>query len=146
MSGRPAVLVTGGAGYIGSHCCKALAAAGYQPVVYDNFSTGHRSFVTGPVVEGDVLDKATLARAFAQHRIAAVMHFAAFSLVGESVVNPEKYYINNLAGTLSLLAAMREAGCNRLVFSSTGAVYGNADSKALAETYPCEPINPYGTS
>jgi UDP-glucose-4-epimerase GalE len=146
MSGRPIVLVTGGAGYIGSHCCRALAAAGYQPIVYDNFSTGHRSFVTGPFVVGDLLDKPTLASAFAQQSIAAVMHFAAFSLVGESVVNPQKYYTNNVAGTLSLLEVMREAGCNRLVFSSTGAVYGNADSKALPETYACEPINPYGTS
>src|SRR6185437_9140237 len=146
MSDHSAVLVTGGAGYIGAHCCRALAAAGYQPVVYDNFSTGHRSFVTGPVVIGDLLDRSTLASAFAQHRIAAVMHFAAFSLVGESVVNPQKYYTNNVAGTLSLLEVMREAGCSRLVFSSTGAVYGNADSKALPETYACEPINPYGSS
>lgn len=146
MSDRPVVLVTGGAGYIGAHCCRALAAAGYRPVVYDNFSTGHRSFVSGPVVEGDLLDRSTLASAFAQHRIAAVMHFAASSLVGESVIDPQKYYTNNVAGTLTLLDAMREAGCNRLVFSSTGAVYGNADSKALLETYPCEPINPYGTS
>jgi UDP-glucose-4-epimerase GalE len=146
MSDRPAVLVTGGAGYIGAHCCRALAAAGYQPVVYDNFSTGHRSFVTGPVVMGDLLDRSTLASAFAQHRIAAVMHFAAFSIVGESVVDPQKYYTNNVTGTLSLLEVMRQAGCGRLVFSSTGAVYGNADSKALPETYACEPINPYGTS
>ena len=146
MSDRPAVLVTGGAGYIGAHCSRALPAAGYQPVVYDNFSTGHRSFVSGPFVAGELLDRSTLTRAFAQYRITAVMHFAAFSLVGESVVDPQKYYTNNVAGTLSLLDAMREAGCNRLVFSSTGAVYGNADSKALPETYPCEPINPYGRS
>jgi len=146
MSDRSAVLVTGGAGYIGAHCCRALAAAGYQPVVYDNFSTGHRSFVTGPVVEGDLLDRSALASAFVQYHITAVMHFAAFSLVGESVVDPQKYYTNNVAGTLALLDAMREAGCDRLVFSSSGAVYGNADSKALLETYPCEPINPYGTS
>jgi UDP-glucose 4-epimerase len=146
MNDRPAVLVTGGAGYIGSHCCRALAAAGYHPVVYDNFSTGHRSFITGSVISGDLRDGARLARAFERHDIVAVMHFAASSLVGESVVDPRKYYINNLAGTLSLLDAMREAGCNRLVFSSTGAVYGNADSKALPESYPCEPINPYGAS
>jgi UDP-glucose-4-epimerase GalE len=146
MSDRPAILVTGGAGYIGSHCCRALTAAGYHPVVFDNFSTGHRSFVTGSLVTGDLADKAALARAFAQHEIVAVMHFAASSLVGESVVDPQKYYINNLAGTLSLLEAMREAGCNRLVFSSTGAVYGNADSKALSESYACAPINPYGAS
>ncbi|MDB5576946.1 MAG: UDP-glucose 4-epimerase GalE [Bradyrhizobium sp.] len=146
MSDAPAVLVTGGAGYIGSHCCRALTAAGYQPVVFDNFSTGHRRFVTGPLVTGDLADKAALARAFAQHEIVAVMHFAASSLVGESVADPQKYYINNLAGTLSLLEAMREAGCVRLVFSSTGAVYGNADSKALPESYACAPINPYGAS
>jgi UDP-glucose 4-epimerase len=146
MNDRPAVLVTGGAGYIGSHCCRALDAAGYHPVVYDNFSTGHRSFVTGSLITGDLRDGARLAHAFARHDIVAVMHFAASSLVGESVVNPRKYYINNLTGTLSLLDAMREASCNRLVFSSTGAVYGNADSKALPESQPCEPINPYGAS
>jgi UDP-glucose 4-epimerase len=146
MSDRPAILVTGGAGYIGSHCCRALAAAGYQPVTYDNFSTGHRNFVTGSLVTGDLQDKAALAQAFAQHRIVAVMHFAASSLVGESVADPQKYYSNNVAGTLSLLDAMRTAGCNLLVFSSTGAVYGNADSKALPENYACEPINPYGAS
>ena len=143
MSIRPAILVTGGAGYIGSHCCRALDAAGYLPVTYDNLSTGHRGFAAGALVVGDIADKATLARTFADHDIVAVLHFAASSLVGESVADPQKYYINNLAGTLSLLAAMREAGCNRLVFSSTGAVYGNADSKALPENYPCVP---YGAS
>jgi UDP-glucose-4-epimerase GalE len=146
MNDRPAILVTGGAGYIGSHCCRALAAAGYHPVVFDNFSTGHRQFATGSLVTGDLADQAALARAFTQHKIVAVMHFAASSLVGESVADPQKYYVNNLAGTLSLLQAMREAGCHRLVFSSTGAVYGNADSKALPESYPCAPINPYGAS
>jgi UDP-glucose 4-epimerase len=146
MSDRPAILVTGGAGYIGSHACKALAAAGYHPVVYDNFSTGHRSFVTGSLVAGDLRDKAKLAHAFTEYDIVAVMHFAASSLVGESVADPQKYYTNNVTGTLSLLEAMREAGCRRLVFSSTGAVYGHADSKALPESYPCAPINPYGAS
>jgi UDP-glucose 4-epimerase len=146
MSSRPAILVTGGAGYIGSHCCRALAAAGYRPVCYDNFSTGHRAFVTDTLVTGDIADKAALARTFAEHDIAAVMHFAASSLVGESVVDPQKYYSNNLAGTLALLEAMRAAGCNRLVFSSSGAVYGNADSRALSEDYACAPINPYGAS
>jgi UDP-glucose-4-epimerase GalE len=146
MSDRPAILVTGGAGYIGSHACRALTAAGYHPVVFDNFSTGHRSFVTGSLVTGDLMDGAVLARAFAQHDIVAVMHFAASSLVGESVTDPHKYYVNNVAGTLSLLDAMRNAGCHRLVFSSTGAVYGNADSKALPESYACAPINPYGAS
>ncbi|MFK4387570.1 UDP-glucose 4-epimerase GalE [Bradyrhizobium sp. USDA 223] len=146
MTDRPTVLVTGGAGYIGSHACRALSAAGYQPVVYDNLSTGHRSFVSGPLVTGDLLDGAALARAFADHKIAAVMHFAAASLVGESMTDPQKYYINNVQGTLSLLQAMRNAGCHRIVFSSTGAVYGNADSKALPEDFPCAPINPYGAS
>src|ERR1700730_12249528 len=142
----PAILVTGGAGYIGSHCCRALAAAGYHPVVFDNFSTRHRSFVQGSLVAGDLMDKAALTSAFAQHDIVAVMHFAAASLVGESVADPRKYYWNNVVGNLLLLDAMREAGCNRLVFSSTGAVYGNADSKALPETYTSAPINPYGAS
>ena len=146
MTSRPNILVTGGAGYIGSHCCRALAAAGYEPVVYDNLSTGHRSFVRGPLVVGDLLDRTTLRAAFAQHDIAAVVHFAAASLVGESVTDPQKYYLNNFVGTLSLLQAMREAGCSRIVFSSTGAVYGNADSKALPEDFPCAPINPYGAS
>jgi UDP-glucose-4-epimerase GalE len=145
MSG-PAILVTGGAGYIGAHACRALAAAGYQVVVYDNLSTGHRDFVGAPLVVGDLLDKAALARAFAEHNIAAVMHFAAASLVGESVTDPQKYYLNNVVGTLSLLDVMRGSGCTRLVFSSTGAVYGHADSKALPETFPCAPINPYGAS
>lgn len=146
MTDRPIVLVTGGAGYIGSHCSRALVAAGYTPVVYDNLSTGHRSFVAGELVVGDLLDKATLAWAFAQYNVAAVMHFAAASLVGESVADPQKYYVNNVAGSLSLLQAMREADCPRIVFSSTGAVYGNADSKALPEEFPCAPINPYGAS
>src|SRR6201747_2798470 len=146
MSDRPAILVTGGAGYIGSHCCLALKAAGFGPICYDDLSTGHRGFVTGPLVTGDIADRGRLARVFAEHDIAAVMHFAASSLVGESVIDPQKYYANNLAGTLSVLDAMREAGCTRLVFSSTGAVYGNADSEALSESHLCTPINPYGFS
>jgi UDP-glucose-4-epimerase GalE len=146
MNDRPVILVTGGAGYIGSHACRAIEAAGYQAVVYDNLSTGHRHFVRGPLLVGDLLDAAALKRAFAQHPIAAVMHFAAASLVGESMSDPQKYYVNNVNGTLSLLGAMREAGCRRLVFSSTGAVYGQADSKALTEDHPCAPINTYGTT
>ena len=146
MMDQPAVLVTGGAGYIGSHCCRALKRAGYHAVCYDNFSTGHRSFVDGALVTGDLHDRAALASAFRQYPIVAVMHFAAASLIGESMADPHKYYLNNLGGTLALLDAMRAAGCNKLVFSSTGAVYGNADSKALPETYPCQPINPYGRS
>jgi len=146
MNSKPAVLVTGGAGYIGAHACRALAYAGYRPIVYDNLSTGHRAFVSAPLVVGDLLDRTALARTFAEHDIAAVMHFAAASLVGESMVDPQKYYLNNVAGTLSLLDVMRGAGCMWLVFSSTGAVYGRADSKALPEGFPCAPINPYGAS
>jgi UDP-glucose 4-epimerase len=146
MNHGPAVLVTGGAGYIGSHCCRALVAAGYHPIVFDNFSTGHRNFVSGSLVVGDLLDKTALDRAFAQHDIVAVVHLAASSLVGESIIDPQKYYRDNVAGSLSLLDAMRAAGCHRLVFSSTSAVYGNADSRALPENFPCAPINPYGAS
>jgi UDP-glucose-4-epimerase GalE len=143
---RKQILVTGGAGYIGSHCCRALSAAGYEPIVYDNLSTGHRSFVTGELVLGDLVQKELIVAALRKHNITAVMHFAAASLVGESVADPQKYYLNNVVGTTSLLHAMRDAGCSRIVFSSTGAVYGNADSKALPETFSCDPINPYGAS
>jgi UDP-glucose 4-epimerase len=141
------ILVTGGAGYIGSHCCKALSDAGYEPICYDNLSTGHSDFVRwGPLIVGDIQDTSKLSDTLKIHGIIAVVHFAAFSSVGESVTNPEKYYQNNLAGTLGLLHAMRSAGCLKLVFSSTGAVYGSADSKPISESFPCTPINPYGAS
>ena len=147
MAGRDAVLVTGGAGYIGAHCCKALAEAGYLPVCFDNLSTGHAQFVKwGPLVRADVADAAALAAVFAQHHPVAVMHFAAASLVGESVSDPQKYYLNNVAGTLNLLKAMGEAGCTKLVFSSTGAVYGNAGSDPIREEAAKAPVNPYGAS
>ncbi|WP_024506290.1 UDP-glucose 4-epimerase GalE [Bradyrhizobium sp. ARR65] len=147
MSGQPAVLVTGGAGYIGAHACKALAEAGFSPVCYDSLETGHREFVRwGTFVHGDIRDQAKVRETLRQHQIVAVMHFAAFSLVGESVADPQKYYQNNLAGTLTLLAAMREAGCNRLVVSSTGAVYGEVPSGLVSEARECKPINPYGAS
>jgi UDP-glucose-4-epimerase GalE len=147
MQDRQSVLVTGGAGYIGSHCCKALFEAGYNPVCYDNLSTGHRDFVKwGPFVSGDIRDTATITETLRGNGVVAVMHFAAFSLVGESVADPQKYYLNNLAGTLSLLQGMRDAGCSRFILSSTGAVYGNAGSTLIREADRCEPINPYGTS
>ncbi|MGH6710720.1 MAG: UDP-glucose 4-epimerase GalE [Bradyrhizobium sp.] len=147
MSQGPAILVTGGAGYIGAHCCKALSEAGYVPVCFDNLSTGHRSFVKwGPFVEGDVNDTRRVAETLASHDIAAVMHFAAFSQVGESVHAPQKYYLNNVCGTVSLLKAMLEQNCRRLVFSSTGAVYGNAGSDPISEGAAGVAVNPYGVS
>jgi len=146
MNDRLAVLVTGGAGYIGSHCCRALLAAGYYPVVYDNFSTGHRSFVAGSLVTGDLKDRAKLAHAFAQHDIVAVMHFAASSLVGESVADPRNTTPTTLPARCRCSTPCARPAAIGWCFSSTGAVYGNADSKALPEAYPCDPINPYGAS
>ena len=139
------VLVTGGAGYIGSHACKALARAGYRPVVFDNLSRGHREAVRwGPLVEGDIADRAKLTAAFDQYRVSAVMHFAAYAYVGESVTDPALYYRNNLAGTLSLIEAMREAGVDTIVFSSTCATYGDPASVPIRETAVQLPVNPYG--
>jgi UDP-arabinose 4-epimerase len=139
------ILVTGGAGYIGSHACKALARAGYRPITYDNLSRGHREAVRwGPLVEADLADSARLRDTLAEHRVAAVMHFAAYAYVGESVANPALYYRNNLVGTLSLLDAMREAGVSEIVFSSTCAIYGMPQTVPIRETQaPC-PVNPYG--
>ena len=139
------VLVTGGAGYIGSHVCKALARAGAVPVVYDNLSKGHEWAVRwGPLERGDLLDAARLREVFERHRPEAVMHFAAFIEVGESVREPQKYYRNNVVGSLTLLEEMRRAGCGRIVFSSTAAVYGNPVSERITEDHPKDPINPYG--
>jgi UDP-arabinose 4-epimerase len=139
------VLVTGGAGYIGSHACKALARAGYRPVVFDNISRGHREAVRwGPLIGGDIADRDRLAAALDEHEISAVMHFAAYAYVGESMADPAIYYRNNLGGTLSLLEAMREAAVDTLVFSSTCATYGRPDSVPIRETAPQRPVNPYG--
>jgi len=139
------VLVTGGAGYIGSHACKILARAGYRPVVFDNMSRGHREAVRwGPLVEGNLADRGRLTAALVEHRVSAVMHFAAYAYVGESVADPAIYYRNNLGGTLSLLDAMREAGVGKIVFSSTCATYGTPDSVPIRETAPQLPVNPYG--
>jgi UDP-glucose-4-epimerase GalE len=140
-----AIMVTGGAGYIGSHACKALARAGYRPVAFDNLSRGHREAVRwGPLVEGDIADRASLCAALTKHRVSAVMHFAAYAYVGESVEDPALYYCNNLAGTLSLLGAMRETGISEIVFSSTCATYGVPDTVPIRETTPQLPVNPYG--
>ena len=141
------ILVAGGAGYIGSHTCKALRRSGFVPVVFDNLTTGHREFVKwGPFVRGDIRDKPALAEVIRTHKIDAVLHFAACAYVGESVIDPEKYYDNNVLGTLSLLAAMRMAGCSKIVFSSTCAVYGQHDGAPIAETARLSPVNPYGAS
>ncbi|HEX6440755.1 MAG TPA: UDP-glucose 4-epimerase GalE [Stellaceae bacterium] len=140
-----AILVTGGAGYVGSHACKALAGAGYRPVVYDNLSRGHAAAVRwGALVGADLHDRAALVAAMRAHEVAAVMHFAAFAYVGESVADPELYYRNNVGGTLALLAAMREAGVGAIVFSSTCAVYGVPDQVPISEGTAKAPLNPYG--
>jgi UDP-glucose-4-epimerase GalE len=141
------ILVTGGAGYIGAHCCSALSDAGFLPICYDDLSTGHADFVRwGPLVRGDIRDCGSVTRAILDHSVSAVVHLAASSLVGESVAEPGKYYSSNLVGSLSVLQAMRNTGCNHIVFSSTGAVYGDAGSAALCERLPCLPVNPYGRS
>lgn len=148
MSNAPkAILVTGGAGYIGSHTCKLLAAEGFLPVSYDNLVYGHAHAVKwGPLEVGDLNDKARLIDVIKQYNPVAVVHFAAYSLVGESVTNPSKYYANNVGGTLSLLDAMQETGMDKIVFSSTCATYGIPDVLPIRETTPQVPINPYGKS
>ncbi len=141
------VLVTGGAGYIGSHACKALAAAGFVPVAFDNLSTGWADAVKfGPYEEGDLLSPERLAEVFEKYAPEAVMHFAAFSDVGEATRDPGKYWRNNVLGSLNLVEAMLSAGCTQIVFSSTCAVYGDADGVTLDETQPTRPLNAYGAS
>ena len=141
------VLVTGGAGYIGSHACKALAQAGYTPVVYDNLAYGHEWAVKwGPFERGDIQDRARLDQVIVRHRPVAVLHFAAFAYVGESVTDPAKYYRNNTVGSLSLLEAMQAHGVRDIVFSSTCATYGMPDVLPIAEAAPQRPINPDGAS
>ncbi|MBU1042262.1 MAG: UDP-glucose 4-epimerase GalE [Proteobacteria bacterium] len=142
---QPRVLVTGGAGFIGSHTCKALTQAGLTPVVLDNLVYGNRRAVKwGPLIVGDITDGAALDWVFAEHRPVAVMHFAAYAYVGESVTDPEKYYNNNVGGSLSLLSAMRRAGVGVLVFSSTCATYGEPKTMPIREDHPQHPVNPYG--
>ncbi|MCZ3376180.1 UDP-glucose 4-epimerase GalE [Rhizobium sp. AG207R] len=139
------VLVVGGAGYIGSHTCLDLANKGFKPVVYDNFSNGHREFVKwGPAEEGDIRDRARLDEVLAKHKPAAILHFAALIEVGESVKDPVAFYENNVIGTLTLLSAAQAAGVKAFVFSSTCATYGLPQSVPLDESHQQVPINPYG--
>lgn len=139
------ILVTGGAGYIGSHTCKALALAGHEVRVYDNLSTGFRALVKwGDLVEGDILDTERLTTCLRNWHPDGIIHFAAFSQVGESVNNPGKYIRNNVAGTLSILEAMQTAGVRNIVVSSTAAVYGIPERCPITEDTSATPINPYG--
>ncbi|VFU07851.1 UDP-glucose 4-epimerase GalE [Methylocella tundrae] len=141
------VIVTGGAGYIGSHTCKELASAGIEPIVYDNLLYGHRHNVKwGPLVVGDILDHEQLAMAFKKYRPQACIHFAALAYVGESVERPSAYYRTNVTGTLTLLSEMLRADVHTIVFSSTCATYGVPDVLPVVETTLQNPINPYGAS
>jgi UDP-glucose-4-epimerase GalE len=141
------ILVTGGAGYIGSHTAKRLAEAGHEPVVFDDLSQGHEWAVRwGPLERGSLADQARLAEVFAAHAIDAVVHFAASALVGESMSQPAKYFRNNTVGTLNLLEAMRGAGVSLIVFSSTCATYGDPIRVPIDEGHPQAPVNPYGES
>jgi UDP-glucose 4-epimerase len=139
------ILVTGGAGYVGSHCVKALAAARHETIILDSLLFGHREFARwGKLVEGDIRDRGLLDSIFAAHRIDAVMHFAALAYVGESVSEPSRYYDVNVQGTRTLLEAMVFAGTSKIVFSSSCAVYGAPDKSPISEDEPLNPINPYG--
>lgn len=147
------ILVTGGAGYIGSHCALALLEKGYDVLVFDNLSTGHietvetlKKYGNLEFVRGDLLEPNSLRNALDGKNIDAVIHFAAFSQVGESVKNPQKYYINNVSGTLNLLQVMLEKNVKKIVFSSTAATYGEPKYIPIDENHPQEPINPYGQS
>jgi len=141
------ILVTGGAGYIGSHVCKTLRKAGFTPIAFDNLSTGWVEAVRfGPLVRGDLTNPADIAAAFERYRPAAVMHFAALSLVGESMADPGKYWRANVDGALNLVEAALAAGCNKIVFSSTCATYGEQGGGPLDESSEQKPINAYGAS
>ncbi|PSO47842.1 MAG: UDP-glucose 4-epimerase GalE [Cyanobacteria bacterium SW_9_44_58] len=144
------ILVTGGAGYIGSHAVLALKEKGYNVVILDNLVYGHRDVAENnlkvELIVGETSDRALLDEIFKTRNIAAVMHFAAYAYVGESVENPAKYYRNNVVGTLTLLEAMQQAGINHFVFSSTCATYGIPETVPIPETHPQNPINPYGES
>lgn len=141
------ILVTGGAGYIGSHVCKLLAGRDYVPVAYDNLTRGHRSAVKwGPLEVGDIADRDRLQTVFERYKPAAIMHFAAFAYVGESVENPLLYYRNNVIGSVSLLNAAVEFGPLPVIFSSSCVTYGIPETLPIAEDHPQRPINPYGWS
>ena len=144
---KKTILVVGGAGYIGSHACKALSSAGYTPVTYDNFVHGHEWAVKwGPLERGDTIDRENLDAVFARYQPQGVMHFAAHSLVGESVVDPGKYYRNNTLGSLTLLEAMRDHDVDQIVFSSTCSTYGVPEIMPIPDHHQQNPINPYGSS
>ena len=141
------VLVTGGAGYIGSHTCKALHKAGFEPVVFDNLSTGHRwALKWGHFVEDDLGDMKAVRAAMAHHEIEAVIHFAANAYVGESMTHPRKYFRNNVANSLNLLDAIVDSGIRRVIFSSTCATYGIPEALPIPESHPQRPVSPYGES
>lgn len=141
------ILVVGGAGYIGSHVCKELAQAGYYPITFDNLSTGHSYAVKwGPFIKGDLSDSKALDQVFMKFRPKAVLHFAGSSLVVESINDPGKYYLNNVACTVNLLEAMKRHNVQYLVFSSTCATYGNPQFTPITESHPQTPISPYGRS
>jgi UDP-glucose 4-epimerase len=141
------ILVTGGAGYVGSHACKLLSQAGYTPVSFDNLSTGWAQAVKfGPFIKGDLLDPTALDTAMAAYRPAAVMHFAALSNVGQATHDPALYWRNNVLGTLNLILAMTRADCKTIVFSSTCAIYGNQNGVPLNESTIQDPLNAYGAS
>jgi UDP-arabinose 4-epimerase len=140
-------LVTGGAGFVGSHTCKALAAHGFLPVAFDDLSRGHADFVRwGPLVQGDILDAIALNTAFERYRPTAVIHFAALAYVGESMSRPLAYYRVNVAGLINVIEAMLRYGIHTIVFSSSCATYGIPDRQPIAENAPQRPINPYGHS
>jgi UDP-glucose-4-epimerase GalE len=139
------ILIVGGAGYIGSQTAKCVAQAGWKPVVFDNLVYGHEWAVKwGPLIEGDLADGALIRRVLKEHEVTAVVHFAAYAYVGESVTNPRKYYRNNVAGTINLLDAMLDAGVRDIVFSSTCATYGEPQRVPISEDHPQNPVNPYG--
>ncbi len=147
---KPTILVTGGAGYIGSHAVKALIGAGYEVIVLDNLVYGHRELVEEvlkvELIVGDISDRPLLDKLFASRKIAAVMHFSAYAYVGESVTDPAKYYRNNVVGTLTLLEAMIASSIKQFVFSSTCATYGVPHTVPITEDHPQNPINPYGAT